>query len=187
LSSRTRIYTAHKAVTAQLKALQDLLGDSEKSSFLKAAHAYPTETFPWNEESMLGLLLRKRLEPDVVSWLENGRSRGAALSAPAETAGGAGDSAAGMSGDNWDELWNWAGPAANDIVREVYIGGGSDEGSEEGSDEGSEAGSDEVDVEEEAEEAKDDSPAVDQPPAPVVPPLPLQSIMSYATLAGRLP
>jgi mediator of RNA polymerase II transcription subunit 8 len=124
----------------------------------------------------------------VVTWLENGRSRGAALSAPAEAAGGAEDSAAGMSGDNWDELWNWAGPAANGIVREVYIGGGSDEGSEEGSEDGSEAGSEEVEeVEDEAEETEDGLPAVDQPPDPVVPPLPLLSIMSYATLAGRLP
>jgi mediator of RNA polymerase II transcription subunit 8 len=150
------------------------LGDGEKSSLLKRAHAYPTETFPWNEENMLGLLLRKRLEPDVVTWLENGRSRGAALSAAGESSG--------MSGANWDELWNWAGPAANDIVREVYIGGGSEEESEDGSEE-SEEGSEEA-AEEAAEEDVEakDTPAA-EPPAPAVPPLSLQSIMVYTHVA----
>jgi mediator of RNA polymerase II transcription subunit 8 len=158
-----------------------LLGDSDKSSFLQAAHAYPTETFPWNEENMLGLLLRKRLEPDVVTWLENGRARGAALSSPAETSGG---DAASMAGGDWDELWNWAGPAANEIVREVYMGGGSEEGSEDGSEEGSEEDEVEEDEDEEVEKAKIELPVSEQPPAIEAPPLPLQSIMRFSSVAA---
>jgi mediator of RNA polymerase II transcription subunit 8 len=179
-------------VTAQLKALQDLLADNEKSSFLQAAHAYPTESFPWNEENMLGLLLRKRLEPDMVTWLENARTRGAALSDSAQTGG---EPATSMAGGNWDELWNWAGPAANDIVREVYMGGGSDDGSDDGSeeDEGSEEEVEvevEVEVDEDGEEVKEvkhEAPVLEQPPIVETPPLPLQSIMRFANLAGPLP
>jgi mediator of RNA polymerase II transcription subunit 8, fungi type len=157
-------------VTAQLKALQDLLGDSEKSSFLKAAHAYPTASFPWNEENMLGLLLRKRLEPDVVTWLETGRSRGAALATPADsmTSEGAKDSAARMAGGDWDELWNWAGPAANEIVRDVY----NDEDSEEEDDD-------------DDEDDEDEQHTLEEQHAGDAVSLPLESIMRYTSLAER--
>jgi len=158
-------------VTAQLKALQDLLGDSEKSNFLKAAHAYPTAGFPWNEENMLGLLLRKRLEPDMVTWLETGRSSGAALAAPADsrTSEGAKDSAAEMTGGDWDELWNWAGPAANQIVRDVY----NDEDSEED------------DEDDEDMDDEDEQHTLEEQHASDAVSLPLESIMRYTSLAER--
>jgi hypothetical protein len=154
-------------VAAQLRALQDLLGDREKSEFLKAAHAYPTASFPWNEENMLGLLLRKRLEPEVVTWVQTGGSKGVALATPADTGTnveGAKDSEGGMASSDWDELWDWAGPSANEIVRDVFVSDGDSE-EEDDDDE------DEQRIQLEEQNARD------------VVSLSLESILRYANIA----
>jgi hypothetical protein len=100
-----------------------------------------------------------------------------------------------MAGDDWDELWNWAGPAANGIVREVYIGGEGSDGSdgsegEDGSGEDDDEDDDDDDEDDEDEKVapvKQAPPVLEQPSASKVVPLPLQSIMRYASLAGPLP
>ena len=78
------------------------------------------------------------------------------------------------------------GPAANDIVREVYMGGGSD--SEDGSEEESEEGSEEAEVEEDEDEyvvkAYIELPFSELSAAIVAPRLPLKMIMRFSSVAA---
>jgi mediator of RNA polymerase II transcription subunit 8, fungi type len=85
------------------------LGSEERSAFLKYAHLHPTGKFPWQQENALNALLRKRLEPDIITWVNEGRATGAAL-----------ESSKDKSNVNYHELWDWAAPAANEIIREVF-------------------------------------------------------------------
>lgn len=75
---------------------------------------------------MLNMLLAKRLAPDLDTWYDQSQTLGektnnaSALSEGAEV--------------DWQKLWEWAGPAANEIVREVVMGG-EDEDEEDEDDE----------------------------------------------------
>lgn len=92
--------------------MQKILGDDEKSKFLHAAHAFPTSTFPFHQENIVGNLLRKRLEPDVSSWADRARIKGALLERE-----GAGN----MPLRDWVTLWDWAAPEANEVIRQVLL------------------------------------------------------------------
>jgi mediator of RNA polymerase II transcription subunit 8 len=79
------------------------------------------------------LLLRKRLEPDIVTWVNDARAVGVGLDAVDD--GPAAESAADemamdvdreegvgrLKSEDWAELWDWAAPAANQIAREVLL------------------------------------------------------------------
>ena len=78
--------------------------------------AYPLPTFPGKtQESLLGLLLRKKLEPNVEDWVTEGR----------KIASGAAGSGTATDQEREDilGLWGWAGMAANEEARQHTWGG----------------------------------------------------------------
>lgn len=76
--------------------------------------AYPLPSYPGREqEPVLNQLLRKKFEPHVEDWVEEGRLAGEEV-------------AKGNDGRGWDEiieLWEWAGVAANEEARKHEWGG----------------------------------------------------------------
>ena len=77
---------------------------------------YPTPEFPGQtQESLLGILLRKRLEPHVQDWVDQGReiaveSMGRGINAESQRI-------------EVQDLWSWAGMAANEEARKHTWGG----------------------------------------------------------------
>jgi mediator of RNA polymerase II transcription subunit 8, fungi type len=115
----------------------------------------------------LALLLRKRLEPDIVTWVNDARSVGAKLDAvDAEAADEMAmevDREEGMSqlkSADWAELWDWAAPAANQIARKVLLEPEEDEEEEE----------EEEDEEEQDGDEQSGKEGVDTPQKPQMPP-----------------
>ncbi|KAI9674887.1 MAG: mediator of RNA polymerase II transcription subunit 8 [Trizodia sp. TS-e1964] len=71
--------------------------------------AYPLPAFPGlTQENLLGQLLRKKLEVNVEDWIEQGRQ------ATQKTLS---DGQRGLSEKDMINLWDWAGPTANDEAR----------------------------------------------------------------------
>lgn len=74
---------------------------------------FPLETYPGKtQEGLLGQLLRKKLEPEVEDWVARGRHA-------AEEAG-MGNA---ERREKMEELWSWAGIAANELARGHEWGG----------------------------------------------------------------
>ncbi|KAI7327544.1 hypothetical protein KC315_g7045 [Hortaea werneckii] len=81
---------------------------NEFGAFFRAAHAYPLPSYPGHEkEMMLGMLMRKKLDPKTDDWVTQ-------YSKSPET----GD-ASKTNMDDLRDLWDYAGPAENGIVREM--------------------------------------------------------------------
>lgn len=69
---------------------------------------YPLPEFPGStQENLLGQLLRKKLEPNVEDWVEQGR----------KTATEVREGQKGLTEEGLVELWDWAGRAANEEAR----------------------------------------------------------------------
>ena len=78
---------------------------------LSSLAAYPLPNYPGrDQEIILHKILRKKLEPQVEDWVEEGRATGATLTAQ----GGK---------EELLELWEWAGMAANEQARKHEWGG----------------------------------------------------------------
>jgi hypothetical protein len=56
------------------------------------------------------MLLRKRLDPEIVTWANNAKDMASKLS----------KNQSDMGGQEWDELWDWAAPESNDIIRGIF-------------------------------------------------------------------
>ena len=81
-------------MSGQIQTIANLL--SEKSELLSKAVVYPATNYPGRtEEFILNALLRKKLDPNVETWVEEGRSVNAAASAESDR--------------EEEELWAWAG------------------------------------------------------------------------------
>lgn len=118
---------------------------------------YPLPSYPGrDQEPLLNQLLRKKLEPGVEDWVEQGRSAGEEAKA-----------IYGVQGvDKIRELWEWAGVAANQQARRHEWGGeytieeregpGGVEAVVTGLRRGGKEDSDEGEEEEEEEEGADD-------------------------------
>ena len=77
---------------------------------------YPTHEFPGQtEEVLLSQLLRKKLEPNVEDWAAEGRK--IAIEASAQSSNG------GLGPSELQDLWSWAGLAANEQARKHTWGG----------------------------------------------------------------
>jgi hypothetical protein len=94
-----------------------------------------------------------------VNWQNKARQIGAALDK---------DEDGQVKGEEWDELWSWAAVSANEVIKEVYV---------DDDDEDEDDGDDEDD-----EEAKESEMKVDN-----VPPLPLTSLMQFASIGVMQP
>lgn len=139
--------------------------------FFAAAHVYPLPSFPGRtQENLLAQLLRKRYEPRVEDWIEEGRKAAASFEGSANGRTNAETPA------DFAELWDWAGPAANNVAKDIFL---SYEDSDSGSDE-EEDDDDGENVKMEDAGSTDHSPsgakAVEQPAKPM---LPLEDICKF--------
>jgi mediator of RNA polymerase II transcription subunit 8 len=193
LPSWNTLLVTQKALASQLQAFQQILSNDKRSEFLLEAHAFPTAAFPFGEENALGVLLRKRLEPDVVAWTKQARELGAKV----EQSGISGDG----DGQEWEELWKWAGKKT-DRIRGRIIGrpkkfnelgdeveedlsedsDDEDEEMEDEEEEEDEGDAIEVDGEESTKEVKAEEKKVEEKKAPMR----LEDVMKFATI-GAIP
>ncbi|KAI7190763.1 hypothetical protein KC343_g11200, partial [Hortaea werneckii] len=85
---------------------------NEFGAFFRAAHAYPLPSYPGHEkEMMLGMLMRKKLDPKTDDWVTQ-------YSKSPETIQESGDVSR-VNVDDLRDLWDYAGPAENGIAREM--------------------------------------------------------------------
>ncbi|KAI7263131.1 hypothetical protein KC345_g9219 [Hortaea werneckii] len=85
---------------------------NEFGAFFRAAHAYPLPSYPGHEkEMMLGMLMRKKLDPKTDDWVTQ-------YSKSPETIEENGDVSK-LNMDDLRDLWDYAGPAENGIVRDM--------------------------------------------------------------------
>lgn len=86
---------------------------SNAQPLLSSAHVYPLPSFPGRtQEDLLGQLLRKKLQPGVEDWIEEGGTHAGFLSSTDDTTQA-------MTSDQWADLWHWAGPEGNRIARDL--------------------------------------------------------------------
>ena len=82
-----------------------------------STQVFPLPEFPGRtEENFLGQLLRKKLEPNVEDWVEQGRKTALEASGGDETAQGHPEDKSLL------DLWDWAGRAANEEARKRQWG-----------------------------------------------------------------
>ncbi|OCK85200.1 hypothetical protein K432DRAFT_377901 [Lepidopterella palustris CBS 459.81] len=181
-----------KSSALLIRTISSLLSTTEThSKFLHSAHAYPLPTFPGRSQAgLLDFLLRKKHEPSVEDWIIEGLKAAAEFCDASEIEGmgvrvGERKEKRGLDEEDITELWEWAGPAENDIARRVLTAG--EHTSDEEDDE------DEEDDDEDADQnaTKDtqmtgaDVPGK-QPAVPEPPPLPLATILRFMT-TGSVP
>ncbi|OJD29508.1 rna polymerase ii mediator complex component med8 [Diplodia corticola] len=141
---------AHQSniINGRLSALLEAFAANR--TLLGQAHPFPLPTFPGrSHENMATQLTRKKMVPWVEDWIADG----VRLAVGDEEEGGAsggrggGDGATrlvgdgGLTGEQIEELWDWAGPAGGEIGREVLTAEDEDdEGEDEDDDDEDEEG-----------------------------------------------
>lgn len=92
--SRSSLSASASILSNNLQSLTDHM--SKHADLFSRTVVYPSTNFPGRtQEGLLGQLLRKKLEPQVESWVEEGRT----IEKDAETT---------VAGENLNELWKWA-------------------------------------------------------------------------------
>lgn len=168
---------AHQSniINGRLSALLDAFGKSQQ--LLNQAHPYPLPTFPGRtHENMATQLTRKKMVPWVEDWIHDGVKHAAGPDAEVKgDAAGlklAGDG--GLTGEQIEELWDWAGPAGGRIGRDVLT---AEDDDDEGDDD------EEDDDDEGAMEGVESSGAdkkTDTVP-PIRPMTPLEDILKFVS------
>lgn len=106
LHNRTSLQSLATIISQNLLSVSQHLS-THRDLFASIA-VYPLPEFPGRtEENLLGQLLRKKLEPNVEDWVDQGRK------AASELHGGQ----KGLTEEGMVELWDWAGRAANEEAR----------------------------------------------------------------------
>jgi len=118
----SEIHAAQRTIALQIKAIQEIMADADKGDLLRAAHPYPTSQFPWHQNNIIHMLLRKRLEPNVEKLAAQAKAECRKLEATE-----------GMEPEDWDELWEWGAIEANGIARDVLSMESDDEAKAEAS------------------------------------------------------
>jgi hypothetical protein len=113
--NRADINATIRTINISLAKTQALL-DSE-SALLNATHIYPNTTFPWHHDPMNEQLLRKRLNPEVETWVEKRRKTGRALAASTSTGTSSED---GLTTKDWEELWTFGAPENQFILKQIF-------------------------------------------------------------------
>lgn len=109
---RSSLHSLSQIISQNLANLSAHL--TTHAPLLSSLVAYPLPSYPGREqEPVLNQLLRKKFEPHVEDWVEQGRLAGE------EVVKGNG----GRGGDEIIELWEWAGMAANEQARKHEWGG----------------------------------------------------------------
>lgn len=115
---RPSIQTSAALISYNLRAILDQL-DSKKH-FLQSAHVYPSASFPGRtQENLLAQLLRKKIGPSDEDWIKEGHEAVAAIAGSYDRPTEASD--AHLNDNTFDQLWEWAGPAANNVAKEVLL------------------------------------------------------------------
>lgn len=67
------------------------------------------------------MLMRKKLQPPVEDWIEDGAAKGASLPGAAKQANGTtnGLEEGALTHGELEQLWTWAGPEGNRIARDI--------------------------------------------------------------------
>ncbi|KAF2148819.1 hypothetical protein K461DRAFT_315792 [Myriangium duriaei CBS 260.36] len=121
LPSWASIQNSANLLSHNLQSLHATL--SAAQPLLTAAHAYPLPSFPGRtQEHSLVMLMRKKLQPPVEDWIEDGARRGTQLQgteAAKQVNGTTNGTPKTLSYQDLEELWNWAGPEGNRIAREI--------------------------------------------------------------------
>ncbi|KAK8213950.1 mediator complex, subunit Med8 [Phyllosticta capitalensis] len=164
-------------INGRLIALLGVFDDNKE--LLNRAHAYPLPTFPGpSHEIMATQLTRKKLEPWVEDWIADGVKHAAGPDGEVnEDSKLPGDG--GLTGDQLEQLWDWAGPAGGNIGREILT---------------AEDDEDEEDDEEEEEEVEGVMDGVEtsgsadkgEAVAPAKPMLKLDNVLKFVS-TGTLP
>ena len=128
---RPSIQTSTALISYNLRAILDQI-DSKKQ-FLRSAHVYPSAAFPGRtQENLLAQLLRKRIGPSDEDWIKEGHEAVAAIASSYDKSTETTDNH--VNNNIFDQLWEWAGPAANNVAKEVLLS--IDESDDDDSDEG---------------------------------------------------
>lgn len=123
---RTSLTTRFTILSTNLHTLSTLL--HTHAATLDHMSVFPLPRFPAAQENLLGLLLRKRLEPGVEEWVEEGgkvgdmvagiggggRGGGGGGDREGDGAGGGEEGGKGMQREEWRELWEWGPVRANE-------------------------------------------------------------------------
>ena len=124
-SFRTSLHTLTQILAQSLLSLSSHL--QTHSPLLASTAVYPVPSYPGREqEGLLGQLLRKKLEPKVEEWVEQGQK--------------VGEQVVGSDGEEWRELWEWAAVRGNELARGHEWGGGEESEEEDEEDGASEGG-----------------------------------------------
>ena len=110
--SRASLHSLSQIISQNLASVSAHLNTN--APLLSSLVAYPLPSYPGREqEPVLNQLLRKKFEPRVEDWVEEGRTTGE-------------DALKEDGGRGWEEindLWEWAGVAANEQARKHEWGG----------------------------------------------------------------
>ena len=110
--SRSSLHSLSQIISQNLASVSAHL--NTHAPLLSSLVAYRLPSYPGREqEPVLNQLLRKKFEPRVEDWVEEGRTVGEEV---LKEDGGRG-------GEEITELWEWAGVAANEEARKHEWGG----------------------------------------------------------------
>ena len=120
VSHRSSLQSLASILSQNLSSLSKHLTDNHQ--LFSSMTVYPLPEFPGRtQEALLGQLLRKKLEPNVEDWVEEGRKTAAAASTSSRNPVRSFSSSA--NDETHDDLWNWARLAANEQARKHTWGG----------------------------------------------------------------
>ena len=116
--ARSSIQNSTNLLSHNLQSLHATINAAQP--LLTAAHAYPLPSFPGRtQEHSLVMLMRKKLQPPVEDWIDQGARNGQQLPGPKLSNGTANGETKALNYEQMEELWNWAGPEGNRIAREI--------------------------------------------------------------------
>lgn len=170
----------------------------KNDAFFSTAHSYPLPSFPdKNHHNIVGQLLRKKLEPDVERWVDEGERLGRRVD------GVDGEESGAVGAKELDDIWGWAAERAVTLTNEIPWGIDYtlEERDREGGTEGvvtgmkrklndgmEEVDEDEEENESEEKEAKQTAEAKNNTSAgPVAPPMPLEYTLRFMNTGHALP
>lgn len=189
-SNRTSLQSLATIISQNLLSISQHL--STHHDFFASIAVYPLPEFPGRaEENLLGQLLRKKLEPNVEDWVDQGRRIANEVRERKQN---------GLNEEGLGELWDWAGRAANEEARRREWGDdftleeremGTEnvltglrrklDQDDEESDEDEKGPSDEMDIDRKPDQAADGH----KPSHAYRPPLPLDDILRFMSTGAE--
>ncbi|PNS21858.1 Mediator of RNA polymerase II transcription subunit 8 [Sphaceloma murrayae] len=121
LPSWATIQNSANLLSHNLASLHETLSSAQP--LLTAAHAYPLPSYPARtQEHSLIMLMRKKLQPPVEDWIEEGAKHGTLIvghDTVKQPNGITTGVAKTLGPTELDDLWEWAGPEGNRLAREI--------------------------------------------------------------------